>query len=234
MRARAWANRAAAAILGRVPLRAARRAAKRQSELGYWRGRIAAEGPLRGDHYERFFTTFFGLSHEDYAGRRVLDIGCGPRGTLEWAGVAAERVGVDPLAGVYERLSRGRHAMRYVRAGAEAIPFPDGHFDVIASFNSLDHVDDLGRAVAEITRVAAPGGALLLVTDVNHAATFTEPQEFSWDVLDAFAGGWEAQDVRRYRKLRDNMMENLEAAVEMPPDATGEPGVLVARLRRSD
>lgn len=71
--------------------------------------------------------------------------------------MASERVGLDPLVDGYRALGIGQHKMTYVKGGSEKIPFPDGHFDIVTSFNSLDHVDNLDATVAEITRVTAPG-----------------------------------------------------------------------------
>jgi len=222
-----------ASLVGRLPLRAAKRFAKRREELAYWRERHAAEGGLRGDQYERFFTDWFGLTRADYEGGRVLDIGCGPRGSLDWADMAAERVGLDPLAEEYVRLRGGERGMRFVAGVAEAIPFPDAHFDVVASFNSLDHVDDVEHAVEEITRVARPGATLLLVTDVGHEPTFTEPQSFGWDVLGRFRPAWEIEREERFLRVEANMLETLEAAIAFDPaQHGGEVGTLAARLRR--
>src|SRR4029079_10710133 len=100
-----------------------------------------------------FYTSHFGLSASDYAGKRILDIGCGPRGSLEWADMTAERVGLDPLADEYLKLGAKNHKMSYVAAPSEKIPFPDGHFDVVCSFNSLDHVDDIPTTINKIIRV---------------------------------------------------------------------------------
>jgi ubiquinone/menaquinone biosynthesis C-methylase UbiE len=57
-------------------------------------------------------------------------------------------VGIDPLAKEYERLNGGLHGMTYVAARSEEIPFPEGYFDVVSSFNSLDHVDGLDGPLA--------------------------------------------------------------------------------------
>jgi SAM-dependent methyltransferase len=216
--------------LGRVPLPASRAVAKRRSELGYWRTRLASEGGLHSDHYEQFFTTHFGLTPEDYAGKRILDVGCGPRGSLDWAGGAAERIGLDPLADVYRKLAPPR-GMDYVAGVAEDVPFPDGYFDIVSSFNSLDHVDTLEKAVSELGRVTRAQGRLLLLTDVGHAPTFSEPQAFSWDVLDLFRPEWEVLREHRYERRNPNMMSNLQAAKALDPGADG-PGVLSALLRR--
>lgn len=207
--------------------------AKRTAELGFWQQRQAAEGTLGNAHYERFFTSAFGLDREFYRGRSMLDVGCGPRGSLEWADVAAERVGLDPLADRYRALGTDRHAMRYVSAPAEHIPFPDGHFDVVSSFNSLDHVDDLAATVAELKRVTAAGGTLLLITDVGHRPTVTEPVAFGFEVVDRFAPEFATVDVRRLEKREDGVYASVEAAVPYDDaDPTPRYGLLVARLAR--
>ena len=172
--------------------------AKFRGELAFWQSRLAHEGVLRNDHFEYFYTTHFGLDRAFYRGKRVLDLGCGPRGSLEWASEAALRVGLDPLAEVYQRLGAARHAMRYVAAGAERIPFPDGSFDVVCSLNSLDHVDDLGRSVEEIVRVVAPGGYFLLISDIHELPTTLEPSAYSWDVVDRFQPGLLMVEQRHY------------------------------------
>jgi hypothetical protein len=71
---------------------------KERHEMEYWKSRVAAEGRLKNGHYLELYTSHFGLEPEFYRGKRILDIGCGPRGSLEWADMAAERIGLDPLA----------------------------------------------------------------------------------------------------------------------------------------
>ncbi len=203
------------------------------NEMRYWQGRVRAEGQLGNAHYAEFYTDQFGLSPAFYQGKRLLDIGCGPRGSLEWADMAAERVGLDPLAERYRALGTGRHAMRYVAAPSESIPFEDGHFDVVCSFNSLDHVDDLARTVAEIRRVLRPGGLFLLLTDVNHLATDCEPQSFSWDVTARFLPDLVVVQEEHYEKLDGGMYDSLRAAIAYDhTDPTQRYGILAAMLRR--
>jgi SAM-dependent methyltransferase len=208
---------------------------KGRHELAYWRERLRAQGALEdgNPHYAWLFTSFFEIRPALYDGARMLDIGCGPRGSLEWATNAAERVGLDPLAAEYRKLHSRTHNMTYVNGGAERIPFPDGHFDVISSINSLDHVDDLGRALAEIARVARPGALWLLLTDVNHAPTPTEPQSYSWDLLDLLPPEWELIERRDWERCSDNMFDNLRFGTAYDHRREGRPGILTARLRRS-
>ena len=205
---------------------------KRKSEVMYWRGVYRREGQLTNDHYTWFYTSYFDLSAADYSDRRVLDIGCGPRGSLEWADMACERVGLDPLVDEYRALGIGQHKMTYVKAGSENIPFPDGHFDIVTAFNSLDHVDNLGVTVEEITRVTAPGGLLLLISDVGHDPTFTEPLSFSWDVMDRFTG-FHTIEIRHLEKPIDNVYVSVKAGV--PYDHANPRkryGIITAKFRR--
>jgi SAM-dependent methyltransferase len=201
---------------------------KGAAELEFWRERHAAEGRFANRQFERFFTEQWGIGREFYAGKRMLDLGCGPRGSLEWADMAAERVGADPLVHRYRELGIEAHAMTYVKAGAERLPFDTGHFDVVSCFNALDHVDDVDAAIAEMTRVAAPGALGLLLVEIGHAPTVHEPHTLSWDLLDEFEG-WEALDS--WRTGIDAEHDVYGSWLRREP-WDGGPGLLAAKLRR--
>lgn len=159
---------------------------KESTELWYWRIEKWREGTLTNGYYVPFYTTHFQLDKSFYTDKKIMDIGCGPRGSLEWATNAAECVGLDPLANEYLKLGADKHRMQYVNAGSEAIPFEDNYFDVVTSFNSLDHVDDLDQSIAELTRVLKPNGLFLFIADIHDQPTVTEPSAFSWDVMEKF------------------------------------------------
>jgi ubiquinone/menaquinone biosynthesis C-methylase UbiE len=159
---------------------------KAEAELVFWENRLKHQGVLTNDHFEYFYTTHFGFKKAFYHGKKLLDIGCGPRGSLEWATEAGIRIGIDPLAKEYRRLGTNRHSMQYVACGAENLPFTDDSFDVVCSLNSLDHVDDLDKVVDEISRVLAPRGYFLLLTDIHRHPTVLEPIAYSWDVVARF------------------------------------------------
>jgi SAM-dependent methyltransferase len=199
---------------------------KRRAELDYWEDVARREGELLNSWYEALWTTRFGIEREWYAGRRLLDVGCGPRGSLEWAHDAAERVGVDPLADEYLRLNGGRHAMRYVRARAEELPFGDGAFDAVSTFNALDHVEDPDAAIAELVRVLRPGGTLLLIVEIDRGPTVTEPLTFDRSVVDRF--GLRVVSVRLAGQAL-GLYRDLDAGTRYEE---GRPGWLAARLER--
>lgn len=101
----------------------------------------------------------------DFAGCRVLDVGCGTgRVALALAGEAQEVVGIDASE---EMLAEGRArsggSIVFERARAEALPFPDGHFERAVA-RLVVHLVDRGRALPELRRVLASGGRLLVAT----------------------------------------------------------------------
>jgi ubiquinone/menaquinone biosynthesis C-methylase UbiE len=213
---------------------------KAEAELAFWESRLRPNGRLSNDHFEYFYTTHFGLEKVFYRGKKILDIGCGPRGSLEWAAEAGIRIGIDPLAEAYRRLGTNQHATQYVACISENLPFPEASFDFVCSFNSLDHVDDLEKVIHEIGRVTAPGGIFLLLTDIHDRPTIMEPSAFSWEVINRFQPAFEVVEQRRfeytafspegygdmYQSLKQDSPYNFE-------DARARDGILSARFYKS-
>ena len=102
---------------------------RKKNVLDELRERWAAERVLDNSHYPKFFTTHFGLTKNYYEDKRILDIGCGPRGSLEWADMALERIGLDPLADIYLANGANKHKMTYVNGRVESMSFDDDSFD---------------------------------------------------------------------------------------------------------
>ena len=212
---------------------------KEKAELAFWESRIRHQGVLRNDHFEYFYTTHFGLDQGFYRDKKILDIGCGPRGSLEWATRAGVRVGLDPLAQAYRRLGTGRHSMQYVACGAERIPFPNACFDIVCSLNSLDHVDDLDQVITEIIRVVASEGLFLLLTDIHRQPTVLEPAAYSWNIVEKFTPALEIveQSHFEYSALSaegfGDIYQSLRQGVSYNhADPTERYGILSARFRK--
>ena len=100
--------------------------------------------------------------------RRVLDVGCGAGQELApFTGSGALGVGIDvaPESAEVGRRQFARYDARarvaFVRAGGERLPFGAATFDVVICRVALPYMDN-PRVLAEIARVLAPGGILLL------------------------------------------------------------------------
>jgi SAM-dependent methyltransferase len=104
---------------------------------------------------------------EDLRGRRVLDVAGGDG---YWAGQAvkrgAEAVSIDLAR---SKMLYGRtlaHAPSLVECDALALPFGDASFDAVLSVCAIEHFDDGGKSLDEMSRVLKPGGELLMSADV--------------------------------------------------------------------
>jgi SAM-dependent methyltransferase len=116
------------------------------------------------------------------AGRDVLDVGCNTGyGTLRFAPVARRVVGVDVSPRAIEaaglRAPDGRP--EFVLTSGFALPFADASFDLVTSFQVLEHVPDATAFLGELARVTRPGGMVILATP--NAATRLYPGMAPWN-----------------------------------------------------
>jgi len=99
------------------------------------------------------------------SGQKVLDVAAGNGN----ASLAAARRWCDVVATDYvpallerarERARADRLDMQFREADAEALPFPDGSFDVVVSVFGVMFTPDQDRAAAELARVCKRGGKI--------------------------------------------------------------------------
>ena len=98
---------------------------------------------------------------------RVLDIGCGTGALLraiDDEGLLESGVGVDVSSAMLAAATvrNGNAAVEFHHVDTPALPIPDRSVDVAISFLSLRYLD-WDPVMAEIRRVLAPGGRLLVV-----------------------------------------------------------------------
>ena len=101
----------------------------------------------------------------------VLEIGAGTGLNLPHYQQAEKVVAVEPDPSMARRLP-GRIAeasvpVEVVAGSAETLPFPDGAFDTVVITFVLCSVADPAAALAEIRRVLAPRGRLVLLEHVR-------------------------------------------------------------------
>lgn len=115
--------------------------------------------------------------------RRALDVGCGEgRFCRMLRDEGVEAVGIDPTAGLIDHARRLDPDGDYRVEAAEALGFEDEAFDLVVSYLSLIDIPDVKAAIAEMARVLAPGGRLLIanLAAYNSAA---DANDLGWTTL---------------------------------------------------
>ena len=109
------------------------------------------------------------LPHLRLPGKTLLDVGCGGGFLAEdFARDGFAVTGIDPAARSIEAARQHAAdnglAIEYHVGRGEALPFPDGSFDVVACCDVLEHVDDLAKVISEVARLLKEGGVFFYDT----------------------------------------------------------------------
>ena len=105
---------------------------------------------------------------------RILDVGCGTGANLELLARYGDVEGVDISQDALAFCrARGLESVRH--GAAEKLPYEDGEFDLVTSFDMVEHLDDDVAGLKEMRRVLRPGGRALL---------FVPAFMFLWGVQD--------------------------------------------------
>lgn len=103
-------------------------------------------------------------------GRRTLEVGCGEgRVTRDLVARGHRVTGVDTALGLVREARLAPGGGTWALADGAGLPFPDGCFDLVVAYNSLQVVADMPAAVREAARVLGPGGRLAFC--VSHPVT---------------------------------------------------------------
>ncbi|MCA0244898.1 MAG: methyltransferase domain-containing protein [Proteobacteria bacterium] len=109
-------------------------------------------------------------------GAQVIELGCGAAAlarqlVARFAGAHVTALEVDERQHA-KNLAAPAAGIRFVAAGAQAVPFGDGGFDLALMLKSLHHVPRplMGQALAEAARVLRPGGHLYVSEPVYAGA----------------------------------------------------------------
>jgi len=131
-------------------------------------------------------------------GRRVLEVGCG-RGWLaaRLVGVASEVTASDIVLGDATRDIAG---VTFEEASVEALPYADDSFDVVVCTHTLEHVQDLPRALSELRRVAAEHVVVVVPKERPYRYSFNLhlhffPYPWSWQAVAGAVPGATLEDL---------------------------------------
>ena len=132
-----------------------------------YQGTMTAVKPITGAEWAAQSESYANLIAEHLSPKsRWLDSGCGRRILEEdldrledWL---VQQCGM--VVGMDIRLTGHRNIQQLVCGSLDAMPFAESSFDLITCNMVVEHLDQPERAIAEITRVLAPGGAVVINT----------------------------------------------------------------------
>jgi len=133
-----------------------------KSEKNHWENKQEPEEP--GKYWENYLGTI-----EKYVDiksqNKILDVGCGSYGIINYIGRQACKYGLDSLIDFYLLNFKMPDTINWIKGRGEDIPFKNECFDIIFTTNTLDHVEQPGRLLREVSRVAKKGGFLILTVN---------------------------------------------------------------------
>jgi SAM-dependent methyltransferase len=152
--------------------------------------------------------------------RRVLDYGCGSGyGSARMAELAASVDAVDVAEGAIAH-ARGHYPRANLRFRAidpaAPLPYADGSFDTVLSFQVFEHVVDTDHYLGEIRRVLAPGGTLLLVTPDRSTRLLPLQRPWNrWHVREYGANSLKAAMQRRFGDVQLQSMSGRREVIDV-------------------
>ncbi len=159
------------------------------------------------------------IADPDYfAGKVVVEVGPGPLGFPD-ACPARVSIGVDPLAERYAEcgLLLGDSPAIYLTAGAESIPLLSSSVDVVLARDTLDYVDDPKQALRELRRILRPGGRLILLFDVDHVPTPTQPNAFTVELVRSLLEGMDITREHAWGEPFGHDGHRVVLVADLPP-----------------
>jgi len=110
--------------------------------------------PVNSQKLQALFIDMLGFEPEN-----ILDVGCGTGRFLRGLPVSWRKYGLEYRPEVVEIAELLVDEQTQIYTGiAEDLPFESNRFDVVTSFQVLEHVNDPNLAISEMFRVTRPGG----------------------------------------------------------------------------
>jgi SAM-dependent methyltransferase len=95
---------------------------------------------------------------------------------------------------------RDKPNVRLVTSSIDACPFKPRSFDLIFSNHVIEHIPDLAKGLAEVSRLARADGVFAFTVPTRCWLLFAQPAHIGWR-LSALSKLWQEEGVRGFSKL---------------------------------
>ena len=169
----------------------------------------------------------YALAKEFVKGKKVLDIACGEGYGSHLLAETAEMVqGVD-IDEIVIAKAKNKYAGRnlsFVAGSVEKIPFETSSFDVVVSFETLEHISAHDIMLGELKRVLKPGGILLIST----------PDKKSYSDKPGYSNPYHQKELseeefrillKKYFRYQEFYWQNIYTASILSNNSPGTPAI---------
>lgn len=136
-----------------------------------------------------------------------------------------EATGLEVVQSFYDRLHSQEPNLHLILYDGKAVPLPDKSYDLIVSYQVLEHVDSLETTLSECIRLLKPGGIMYHVFPNYHSFYEGHYKVLWWPFLNQTSGRWYLKLLRKYtpyyetlnivkpkmiRRIMDDYQEQME------------------------
>ncbi|MTK52601.1 class I SAM-dependent methyltransferase [Paludibacter sp.] len=159
-------------------------------------------GIIELEHLNRYY---FVINQIDLWGKTVLDIASGEGyGSHLLSQHAKETVGVDISNEAIEHANNKYKSnnLKYVQGNATAIPLPNNTFDIVVSFETIEHHDKHKEMMLEIKRVLKNNGILII----------SSPDKYYYSDLPNYQNKFHVKELY-YEEFRDLIKNHFSRSI---------------------
>ena len=184
-------------------------------------------GQTQIEHLHRYL-----LAREWCRGKDVLDVASGEGyGAALLAQVARSTVGVELAADAVAHAATAYVAenLRFAVGDARALPNPDQSFDVVVSFETIEHFAEHVGFLKEVRRVLRPGGLLIVSTPDRDNYSPAEAPANPFHIKEMSGAEFEALLRSHFGAVSTFLQRPMFGSVLMPTHASATSSVCFER-----
>ena len=175
------------------------------------------QGQTEIEHLHRYL-----VAREYCRGKDVLDVASGEGYGAALIGQVANTVtGLEIAPEVVDHATQAyaRNGVRFMQGDARAMPILAELFDVVVSFETIEHIAEQEDFLDEVRRVLRPGGLLIVSTPDRDNYSPAETSANPYHVRELTAAEFERLLRSRFAEVSISLQRPVFGSVLMPTDA---------------